>query len=363
MKAAVMFEVNQPLAIEEVSVRKPKAHEVLIRTGAAGLCHSDLHFIEGLYPHPLPVILGHESAGVVEEVGSEVTYVKKGDHVITCLSVFCGTCENCTTGRPNLCLNTAVKEPPGQAEKYVWGRKEKLNNFANLSSYAEQMLVHENAIVKMRKDMPMPQAALIGCGVITGFGAAVKTAKVKFNDTVAIIGCGGVGMAALAGAVHAGASRIFAVDTNPVKLQLAAKLGATDLINPRDGDPAQQIKDITNGGVHHAIECLGTKRTAEQAFEMLAIGGTATVVGMVPFGQKLELHGADFLRERRIQGSSMGSNQFRVDMPNLVELYMSGKLQLDDWVSDLIGIEQINDGFKAMKAGKVVRSIIDFKVV
>lgn len=363
MKAAVMFEAHKPLEICEVEMRKPKAHEVLIRTGAAGLCHSDLHFIEGLYPHPLPVVLGHESAGVVEAVGDEVTYVKKGDHVITCLSVFCGTCENCVQGRTQICLNTSVKEPPGQADKYIWDRKEKLHTFTNLSSYAEQMLVHENAVVKMRKDMPMPHAALIGCGVITGFGAAVNTAKVRFNDTVAVIGCGGVGMAAMNGAVIAGASRIIAVDTNPVKLQLAAKLGATDLVNPNDGDPVEQIKNLTNGGVHHAIECLGTKRTAEQAFEMLAIGGTATIVGMVPFGQKLELHGADFLRERKIQGSSMGSNQFRVDMPNLVELYMSGKLQLDDWVSDLIKIEDINEGFKKMKEGKVVRSIIDFGVV
>lgn len=363
MKAAVMFEPHKPLEICEVKCKAPKAHEVLIRTGAAGLCHSDLHFMEGLYPHPVPVILGHESAGVVEAVGSEVEYVKPGDHVITCLSVFCGHCKNCTTGRPNLCLNTSVKQPPGQADRFEWDRSEKLNQFTNLSSYAEQMLVHENAVVKIRKDMPMPQAALIGCGVITGFGAAVKTAKVGFNDSVAIIGCGGVGMAALNGAAYAGASRIFAVDTNPVKLQLAAKLGATDLINPRDGDPVEQIKALTDGGVDHAIECLGTRRTAEQAFEMLAVGGTATIVGMVPFGQKMELHGADFLRERKVQGSSMGSNQFRVDMPNLVELYMSGKLQLDDWVSDLIEIEQINEGFEAMKAGKVVRSIIDFKVV
>ncbi len=363
MKAAVMFEVNKPLEICEVEVRKPKAREVLVRTAAAGLCHSDLHFMEGLYPHPLPVILGHESAGVVEAVGSEVDHVKPGDHVITCLSVFCGQCKNCVTGRPNLCLNTNVKEPPGQAEKFIWDRPEKLNNFANLSSYAEQMLVHEGAVVKVRKDMPMPQAALIGCGVITGFGAAVKSAKVGFNDTVAIIGCGGVGMAALNGAAYAGASRIIAVDTNPVKLQLAAKLGATDLVNATEGDPVEQIKNLTDGGVDHAIECLGTKRTAEQAFEMLAIGGTATIVGMVPFGQKMELHGADFLRERKVQGSSMGSNQFRVDMPNLVELYMSGRLQLDDWVSDIIKLEEINDGFTAMKEGRVVRSVIDFGVV
>jgi S-(hydroxymethyl)glutathione dehydrogenase/alcohol dehydrogenase len=360
MKAAVLYEVNQPLVIEEISTKKPAAREVLIRTAVAGLCHSDLHFMEGLYPHPLPVVLGHESAGIVEQVGSEVSYVKPGDHVVTCLSVFCGTCENCTTGRPNLCLDTDVKLPPGKAERLEWEKPEQLHTFANLSSFAEQMLLHENAVVKIRDDMPLDRAAMIGCGVITGFGAAVNTAKVAVGETVAVIGCGGVGMAAINGAFVAGAGRVIAVDTNPVKLQLATKLGATDLVNPNDGDPVEKILEMTGGGVHHAIECLGLKLTAEQSFGMLAIGGTATLVGMVPFGEKIELHGADFLRERKIQGSSMGSNRFRVDMPRLIELYMQGRLHLDDWISNRIKLEEINEGFEAMKAGKVIRSVIEF---
>ncbi|HEU0159586.1 MAG TPA: Zn-dependent alcohol dehydrogenase [Hyphomicrobiaceae bacterium] len=359
MKAAVLYEVNKPLVIEEVSINKPGPREVLLRTAYAGLCHSDLHFIEGLYPHPLPVVLGHESAGIVEAVGSEVSYVKKGDHVITCLSVFCGTCENCTTGRPAICTNTQVKLPPGAAKRLSLDGKP-LHTFTNLSSYAEQMLVHEHAVVKIRDDFPLDRAALIGCGIITGYGAVVNTAKVAPGESVAVIGCGGVGMAAINGAAIAGAGRIIAVDTNPVKLQLATKLGATDLVNPRDGDPVQRIKDLTRGGVHHAVECLGTKATAEQAFQMLAVGGTATIVGMVPFGQKLELHGFDFLRERKIQGSSMGSNRFRVDMPRLIDFYLQRKLHLDDWISDRIALSQINEGFANMKAGKVVRSVIAF---
>jgi S-(hydroxymethyl)glutathione dehydrogenase / alcohol dehydrogenase len=359
MKAAVLHEVNKPLVIEEVSINKPGPREVLLRTAYAGLCHSDLHFIEGLYPHPLPVVLGHESAGIVEETGSEVTYVKKGDHVITCLSVFCGTCENCTTGRPAICTNTEVKLPPGTAKRLSFNGKP-LHTFTNLSSYAEQMLVHEHAVVKIRDDFPLDRAALIGCAVITGYGAVVNTAKVAPGESVVVIGCGGVGMAAINGAAIAGAGRILAVDTNPVKLQLATKLGATDLVNPRDGDPVQRIKDLTRGGVHHAVECLGTKATAEQAFQMLAIGGTATIVGMVPFGQKIELHGFDFLRERKVQGSSMGSNRFRVDMPRLVDFYMQRKLHLDDWISERIALGMINEGFANMKAGKVVRSVIDF---
>jgi S-(hydroxymethyl)glutathione dehydrogenase / alcohol dehydrogenase len=362
MKAAVLYEVNQPLVIEEISARKPAAHEVLIRTAYAGLCHSDLHFMEGLYPHPLPAVLGHESAGVVEQTGSEVTYVKPGDHVITCLSVFCGTCENCSTGRPVLCTNTDVKLLPGAARRLEWGKADQLHSFLNLSSFAEQMLVHENAMVKIRDDMPLDRAALIGCGVMTGFGAAIHTAKVAPGETVAVIGCGGVGMAAVNGAYVAGAARIIAVDTNPVKLQLATKLGATDLVDPKDGDPVARIIEMTKGGVHHAIECLGLKLTAEQSFQMLAVGGTATIVGMVPFGEKIELHGADFLRERKIQGSSMGSNRFRVDMPRMIELYLQGRLHLDDWISDRIELREINQGFKAMKEGKVIRSVIDFGI-
>ena len=295
MKAAVLHEVNQPLVIEDVSVPNPGPREVLIRTRVAGLCHSDLHFMEGLYPHPLPAVLGHEFAGVVEKVGSDVTYVKPGDHVVTCLSVFCGTCDNCTTGRTVLCTDTTVKMLPGQSNRLSWARSEKLHQFLNLSSFAEQMLVHENAIVKIRKDMPLELAALIGCGVITGYGAVVNTAKVQAGETVAVIGCGGVGMAAINGAAIAGAGRIIAIDTNPVKLQLATKLGATDIVDPARGDVVQQVRELTGGGVHHSFEVLGRKETAEQSFAMLAAGGTATIVGMIPFGQKIELHGFDFL--------------------------------------------------------------------
>lgn len=363
MKAAVLYEANTPLVIEEIAVRKPQAHEVMIRTAYSGLCHSDLHFMEGLYPHPMPVVLGHEAAGVVEQVGSEVTYVQPGDHVVTCLSVFCGTCENCTTGRPAICTNTDVKLPAGKAERLEWEKAQQLHTFANLSGFAEQMLVHENAIVKIRKDMPLDRAALVGCGVITGFGAAMNTANVQVGQTVAVIGCGGVGMAAVNGAYVAGAARVIAVDTSAAKLQLATKLGATDIVNPADGDPVERIMEMTGGGVHHAIECLGKKITAEQAFQMLAFGGTATIVGMVPFGEKIELHGADFLRERRIQGSSMGSNRFRVDMPRMIELYMQGRLHLDDWISNKIKIEEINEGYQDMKDGKGMRTVIDFGVV
>lgn len=361
MKAAVLYEPNKPLVIEDVGVRKPRAREVLIRTTCAGLCHSDLHFMEGLYPHPLPAVLGHESAGIVEEVGEDVVYVKKGDRVITCLSVFCGVCDQCTSGRPAICTGVDVKLPPGVSDRMVWSKPGKIHQFLNMSSFAEQMLVHENAIVKIREDMPLDRAALIGCGVITGTGAVFNTAAVKPGETMVVIGCGGIGMAAINGGAIAGAGRIIAVDTNPQKLELALKLGATDAVNARDGDPVQQVIELTKGKVHHAFEAVGAKKTAEQAFQMLGPGGVATIIGMIPFGEKIELHGFDFLRgEKKIQGSSMGSNRFRTDMPRLIDHYMRGKLHLDELISARIKLSEINEGFANMKSGKVLRSVIMF---
>ncbi|MFT3804417.1 MAG: Zn-dependent alcohol dehydrogenase [Burkholderiaceae bacterium] len=359
MKAAVLHAPNQPLTIEDVEIDKPGRREVLIRTAVAGLCHSDLHFIEGKYPWPTPAVLGHESAGVVEAVGEDVTYVKPGDHVITCLSVFCGHCEFCLTGHMTICNNTDVKLMPGVARRMRWNGK-LLNQFLNLSSFAEQMLVHEHALVKVRPDMPLELAALIGCGVITGYGAVVHTAGVQPGDTVAVIGCGGIGLSAINGAAIAGAGRIIAVDRDPVKLEMARKFGATDVVDGSDGTSKDQVQALTAGGVQWSFECVGLKQTVEDAFGMLRQGGTATVIGMVPFGTKIELHAADFLRERRIQGSSMGSNRFRVDMPRLVDFYLQGKLHLDDLLSGRIELSQINEGFEAMKKGGIARNVIVF---
>jgi len=359
MKAAVLHAAKEPLTIEEVSLAKPGPREVLIRTAVAGICHSDLHFADGFYPHPMPCVLGHESAGIVAAVGEDVTYVKPGDHVVTCLSVFCGYCEQCLTGHPSLCQSAEIKLPPGVSQRLSW-RSGLMHQFLNLSSYAEEMLVHEHALVKIRPDMPLDRAALIGCGVLTGVGAVFHTAKVEPGTSVAVIGCGGVGLACVNGAALAGAGRIFAVDTMPVKLELARALGATDVINPADGDPAKQITALTQGGVHYSFECLGAKATAEQAFRMLAPGGTATIIGMIPVGTKIELHGPDFLRERKIQGSLMGSNRFRVDMPRLVEFYLQGKLKLDHLISGQLKLEQINEGFAALRAGTAVRNLIKF---
>src|SRR5258706_10249299 len=231
MKAAVLHEVNKPLVIEDVSLPKSGPREVLIRTSVAGLCHSDLHFMEGLYPHPLPAVIADDSAGVVEQVGSDVIYVKPVDHVVTCLSVFCGTCDNCTTGRPVLCTDTSVKMLPGASNRLSWARSEKLNQFLNLSSFAEQMLVHENAIVKIRKDMPLELAALIGCGVITGYGAVVNTAKVTAGETVAVIGCGGVGMAPVNRAAVARGRPLLPIHNQPGQPPLSTQPRAPPIVD------------------------------------------------------------------------------------------------------------------------------------
>jgi S-(hydroxymethyl)glutathione dehydrogenase/alcohol dehydrogenase len=358
MKAAVFHAANEPLTIEDVEIEKPGSREVLIRTAAAGLCHSDLHFIEGKWPWPVPAVLGHESAGVVEAVGRDVTYVKPGDHVITCLSVFCGHCEYCLTGRMSICSNLEVKMPPGAAKRLRW-KGQHLNQYLNLSSFAEQMLVHEHALVKVTPEMPLDLAALIGCGVMTGVGAVFHTAKVQPGSSVAVLGCGGIGLAAVNGAAIAGAGRVIAIDKDPAKLELAKTFGATDGLLASD-DVAKRVIEMTQGGVHDAFECIGLKLTAEQSFAMLRPGGTATIIGMIPWGTKIELHGPDFLRERRMQGSAMGSNHFRIDMPRLIQFYQQGRLHLDELISGRLKLGQINEGFEALKRGGVSRNVIVF---
>ncbi|MEX2297700.1 MAG: Zn-dependent alcohol dehydrogenase [Dongiaceae bacterium] len=359
MKAAVLREVGKPLSIEEISISNPKAHEVLVRTAAVGVCHSDLHYIEGLYACPKPTVLGHESAGIVEKVGSEVRYVKPGDHVITCLSVFCGHCEYCTTGRPYSCQNPETSREAGEEPRLAQHSKV-MHQFYNLSSFAEQMLIHEHALVKIRKDMPLDRAALIGCAVTTGFGAVIHTAGIDVGSTVAVIGCGGVGLSAINGAAIAGAGRIIAVDIKGSKLNLAKQFGATDVVDASRNDPVEAVKELTGGGVEYSFEALGLKKTSEQAFRMLRPSGVATIIGMVPEGQMIEVSGADLINDKTLKGSNMGSNHFRVDMPRFADFYLSGKLKLDDMIARRIKLEQINEAFDEMKRGDVARSVIVF---
>jgi len=361
MKAAIYHGPHQDLTIEDVEIDKPMAREVVVRTAATGVCHSDLHFVDGLYPFPPPAVLGHEAAGVVEEVGELVHYVKPGDHVIACLSVFCGTCDYCTSGRPNLCRSPETRRGESDPPKLRFAKDgSTVNQFANISSFAEQMLLHENAIVKVREDMPLDRAALIGCGVMTGVGAALNTAKVEPGSNVAVFGAGGVGLAAIQGARIAGAAMIIAVDVVESKLALAKELGATHIVDASSHDPVEAVRELTGGGVHYSFEAIGLKDVAEQAFNCLAAGGTATVIGMIPVGQKVELDGRSFLSERKIQGSSMGSNRFRIDMPRYIEFYRQGRLKLDEMITRRGRLEDVNEAFRAMKAGEVARTVLTF---
>jgi S-(hydroxymethyl)glutathione dehydrogenase/alcohol dehydrogenase len=358
MNAAVFHGPGKPLTIEHVEIDAPIAREVLVRTVASGVCHSDLHFVDGYYQFPAPAILGHEAAGIVEAVGPQVTDLQPGDHVIACLSVFCGTCEYCLTGKTHLCQTRPARqkhEPP----KLTWNGTP-VNQFANLSAYAEKMLVHENALVKIDDGMPFAQAALIGCGVTTGVGAALNTARVEPGSTVAVFGAGGVGLAAIQGARIAGARMIIAVDTVESKFAKATELGATHTVDARRDDPVKAIRAMTRGGVDYSFEAIGLKIAAEQCFDCLKPGGTATIIGMIPVGQKIELDGPMFLREKRIQGCSMGSNRFKVDMPRYIEFYRQGRLKLDEMVSRRGRLEDVNEAFRAMKAGEVARTVLMF---
>jgi S-(hydroxymethyl)glutathione dehydrogenase / alcohol dehydrogenase len=358
MKAAVLEHVPGDLVIDDVQLDTVGPREVLVRTAAAGLCHSDLHFIEGKYPSAVPIVLGHEAAGVVEAVGSHVTYVQPGDHVITCVSGFCGACRYCLTGRPNLCDKVGLTRDPSSPR--LRRGDGVMHQFMDLSCFAEQMLVHENFLAKIRPDMPLDKAALIGCGVTTGVGAVLNTAKVQAGDMVAVIGCGGIGLNAIQAAALAGAARIIAIDRIPSKRDLALAFGATDVIDAANVDPVLAVIELTGGGVDHAFEAIGLAATAQQAYNMLAKGGTATVIGMVPFGEQVAIDGFQLLLEKRLQGSNMGSNRFRVDMPQYVDWYLDGRLKLDELVSAVMPVEKINDGFAALKAGEVARQLVTF---
>jgi len=360
MRAAVQFEVPGKLHIVDVDIAAPQSHEVLIRTVASGLCHSDLHFLEGKYQPDLPLLLGHEAAGVVEVVGNQVNGILPGDHVVSCLSTFCGSCDFCMRGRPVLCTRQGVERRPGQPPRLTFNG-EKVNQMTRLGAFAEQMLVHEHSVVVIRKDMPLDRAALVGCAVTTGVGAVINTAAISAGSSVAVIGCGGIGLNAVQGAAIAGATRVVAIDKLAWKLNMAKKFGATDTVDASEEDAVAAVKSLVPGGVDYAFEAIGLKSAAEQAFAMLARGGTATVIGMIPEGQNIEIPGDVLMGdEKRLQGSNMGSNRFRIDIPKYIDLYMNGRLNLDDLVSARITLDHVNEGYEALNRGEVARSVIVF---
>ncbi len=351
-----MYGVNQPLQIEDVEVDDPGPNEVLIKTGASGVCHSDLHFMEGNYPTATPIVLGHESAGVVEKIGSEVTRAKVGDRMVVAFVQSCGTCGNCVQGKPYICDNSLALARGDRLRL----NGEPMAQFAGMSAFAEYQLVHENACVPVPDNVPLEVAALVGCSVMTGVGAVTNTAKIAVGSTVAVVGCGGVGLNVIQGAVLAGASKIIAIDLLESKLAAAKEFGATDVIDGSKDDAVQQVMAMTGGGVDFAFEAIGLSVTAEQCFSMIKRGGRAVIVGMIPVADMVTIPGAAFLGEKGIIGSFYGSTRQTHDMPWLMELYSQGRLKIDELISRRYPLAEINEAYDALKAGEVNRSVLTF---
>ena len=361
MRAAVLRTHDAPLEIEEVRIDDPGPGEVRIATAASGICHSDLTVLEGGLPVPLPCVLGHEPAGVVEAVGAGVVDFAPGDHVIGCLTAWCGVCKFCTNGRPYLCLIQYAGRAPGSKPRISDRNGDPLTQLANLSSFAEKMLCPERSLVKIRDDMPLDRAALIGCGVTTGLGAVLNTVDVPAGASVVILGCGGVGLSAVQGARIGGAGRIIAVDAQPWKFELARKFGATACVDAGDGDPVAAVQALTDGGADFVFECIGLVPTVQQAVAMTGRGGTTVLVGVVPITKTVPLLAADLvLQEKKILGSYMGSNRFRFDMPRYVEFYLDGRLHLDEMISSRIPLDDVNAAFDKMRKGEAARQVIVF---
>ena len=355
IRAAVFHRIHEPVPIEAIEVDTPAGREVLVRTVATGVCHSDLHVVDGASRHDVgrPIVLGHEGAGVVEAVGPDVATVRPGDHVVACLSGFCGSCAQCLAGHPNLCVGGAVARsvfaPPRLSQ-----RGEALAAFAGVGSYAERMLLHEN--------LPLDRAALVGCGVLTGVGAALRTSGLEAGQTVAVLGCGGVGLSIVQGARIGGARQIIAVDVFDSKLEMARRLGATHLVNGARDEAVKAVRALTSGaGVDHAFEAVGSAALCRQAIESLAIRGTATIVGVLPPDATIEFPWLAIRPECRVQTSRMGSNRFRIDIPRYLDLYRQGRLLLDEMVSRRGHLDDLNEAFRAMKAGEVARTVLVFE--
>ena len=362
IKAAVFRKVHEPLTIESVDVDTPWGREVLIRTVATGVCHSDLHVVDGFGRFALdrPIVLGHEGAGVVEAVGSEVTTVRPGDHVVACLSGFCGSCPQCLDGHPNLCTGGIVTRPDAGPPR-LSQNGEPVRQFIGISSYAERMLLHENSIVKIDPEIPLDRAALVGCGVLTGVGAALRSSGLQAGQTVAVFGCGGVGLSIVQGARIGGARQIIAVDMFAQKEEMAKRAGATHFVNSAEDDPVKAVRALTGGlGVDHAFEAVGLAKLCRQAIESLAIRGTATIVGVLPPDAMIEFPWMAIRPECKVQTSRMGGNRFRYDIPIYLDFYRQGRLDLDAMVTKTGRLGDINEAFRAMKAGEVARTVLTF---
>jgi S-(hydroxymethyl)glutathione dehydrogenase/alcohol dehydrogenase len=364
VKAAVLEGIGSKFQVTELDLAPPKAGEVLVKIAASGLCASDLNAIDGKRKLvPFPAVIGHEAAGVVVEVGPNVTSPMVGDHVILSIVPNCGTCLHCHSGRPNYCATAGDAMGVGgmfDGTSRLSRNGEKINQFLTVSSFAEYSVVPASGCVVISKDMPLDRAALISCAVLTGYGAVANTAKVEVGTRVSVFGCGGVGLNIIQGARLKGAKRIIAVDVTEEKLQLAKKLGATDLINGAKVDPVAAIKELT-GGVDYAFEALGRQETIAQAWLTVDVGGALTLVGLLKNGAQLTIDAGPFVNEQSIKGCYFGSSVLQRDVPLLVQAYMSKKLLLDELITSRIGLEGLDESFQKLRSGEGARSVLVFE--
>jgi S-(hydroxymethyl)glutathione dehydrogenase/alcohol dehydrogenase len=356
MRAAIFTQPGAPLSIEDVSPLPPGPSDAVVTISASGVCHSDLSILEGILPYPPPLVLGHEACGVVTWVGNEVSTVKVGDRVISSPDPMCRNCWFCINNQPNLCTTSSL--PPTPRVERSDGTR--VTGMSGLGTFAEEMVVDQAFLVPVQTDLPAAELALIGCGVTTGVGAVVNTAQVRPGATIAVIGCGGVGLAAIQGARLSGAARVIAVDLLDSKLSIAAKLGATDLVVPGEASAADQVLELTGGlGVDVAIEVVGRVDTINSALAMTRRGGNVVLVGAVPMDAQLQIGAFEFLKsEKRLVGSVFGSSNIRRDFPRFVRMVETGQLDLASLITATIDLSEVNSALQALANGEAIRSVI-----
>jgi alcohol dehydrogenase len=372
IKAAVLSEMGagrpyadtRPLSIEELVLDPPGAGEVLVKIAAAGLCHSDLSVIEGNRARPMPMVLGHEAAGIVEEVGAGVDDLKVGDHVVMVFVPSCGHCLSCAEGRPNLCEPAAAANVSGtllSGGRRLHRNGREVNHLLGVSAFAEYATMSRRSLVKIDKELPLDEAALFGCAVMTGVGAVINTARIPVGASVAVVGLGGVGLSSILGALAAGARRVVAVDLSDDKLGLARQLGATDTFNAGSPDAVSEIREATSGGVEYAFEMAGSVRAMELAYRITRRGGTTVTAGLPNPDHTLALPVLNLVAEERtVKGSYVGGCVPARDIPRFIELYRRGRLPVDRLMSDRLRLDEINLGFDRLQEGKAIRQIIVF---
>jgi S-(hydroxymethyl)glutathione dehydrogenase / alcohol dehydrogenase len=367
VRAAVAHKAGAPLSIETVELEGPKAGEVLVEIKATGVCHTDAYTLSGADPEGLfPAILGHEGAGVVVEVGKDVTSLKKGDHVIPLYVPECRTCDYCTSGRTNLCQAIRVTQGkglmPDGTSRFRIG-KETLHHYMGTSTFAQYTVVPEIALAKVREDAPFDKICYIGCGVTTGVGAVINTAKVKPGSNVVVFGLGGIGLNVIQGSRMVGANMIVGVDLNPARETLARKLGMTHFVNPKkiNGDLVAHLVELTNGGADYSFECIGNVQTMRQALECCHKGwGESTIIGVAAAGAEIATRPFQLVTGRVWRGTAFGGAKGRTDVPRITDWYMSGKLNIDDLITHTMPLDKINDAFDLMHEGKSIRSVVVF---